>query len=197
MKRVLLLLVLLSILFQGQAQKFNYEDNSKFFIGLNIGRVWHTSDVQRVKDQFPLGGGFLIGRTFNSDYGRLFTYDLRLRYLCGNWYGQDTDTTASFHQNTAASAIYDSLGTMVQNFKSTQHRVAIELAIHANRLRDNTGIDPYIFAGIGLTATRTQADYMNKELPGSDGAPYDYTTFSNEIQSDEKYETLLDKNAAG
>lgn len=192
MKRFLLL----SALFLGLgtsllAQRFDYEKNSKLFIGLNIGRTWHTSDVQNVTDRFPLGAGFIIGGSINQDYGNTFAFDVRLRYLGGNWYGLDTDTTGAIGNNQAVSNAYDTTGYAVQNFKSTQHRLSLELAIHANRFRERTGIDPYIFGGIGITATQTKGDLTTDE------GIYDYTSNTTGTQIQEDYETPLDKNSAG
>src|SRR5690554_7331645 len=141
MKRLLLTLVLLSFFFTGNTQRFDYDNTSKLFFGVNVGRTWHTSDVQNVKKRFPLGAGFIIGGSINQDYGNAVSFDLRLRYLGGNWYGQDTDTTHAIQNNHAVNAHYDSLGYTVQNFKASQHRLALELAIHANRFKERTGLD--------------------------------------------------------
>src|SRR5690554_7870876 len=70
MKRLLLTLVLLSFFFTGNTQRFDYDNTSKLFFGVNVGRTWHTSDVQNVKKRFPLGAGFIIGGSINQDYGR-------------------------------------------------------------------------------------------------------------------------------
>ncbi len=188
--------LLLSALFLGfasslLAQRFDYDKNSKLFLGLNIGRTWHTSDVQNVTDRFPLGAGLILGGSINQDYGNTFAFDVRLRYLGGNWYGLDTDTTGAISNNQAVSDVYDTTGYAVQNFKATQHRLSLELAIHANRFRERTGIDPYIFAGIGITATQTKGDLTNQ------GGIYDYSSNTSGSQIVEDYETPLDKNSAG
>lgn len=190
-KSLFLSFIFISTLFLSFAQRFNYDETSKVYFGFNIGRTWHTSDVQNVNDRFPLGAGFIFGTSLNQNYGNALSFDLRLRYLGGAWYGQDTDTTGNIGQNTAVSNIYDTLGYATQNFRAGQHRLALELAIHFNRFRERTGIDPYIFGGIGLTATRTKSDLLNN------GLPYDYDLNPSGDQIAEDYATPLDLNSAG
>ena len=61
-------------------QRLEYEKSSKWFFGLNAGATWNTTDVQ---NKTYAGWGFLFGKSFNYDYGRRLSYDLRLRYLRG------------------------------------------------------------------------------------------------------------------
>ena len=192
MKKSLLFIVLfLGTLFTSNAQKFDYDNNSNIYFGFNLGRTWHTSDVENVQDRFPLGAGFIFGGSLNQDYGRALSFDLRLRYLGGAWYGQDSDTTGAIDQNTAVNNLYDTLGYATQNFRSGQHHLGLELAIHANSLRERTGLDPYIFGGIGLTATRTSGDLLNN------GSIYNYDMDPSGGQIAQEYDTPLDKNEAG
>ncbi|HZH86130.1 MAG TPA: hypothetical protein VFD77_02355 [Brumimicrobium sp.] len=198
MKRILLTTVLLlSFLFQGNAQRFDYENTAKLFFGVNIGRTWHTSDVENVTKRFPLGAGFIFGGSINQDYGNAVSFDIRFRYLGGNWYGQDTDTTSAIQNNKAVHALYDTLGYTVQNFKATQHRLSLELSIHANRFKERTGFDPYIFAGIGVTSTRTKGDLLQKTGTLSSGTIYPYNQSPNGNIIDKDYTVALDKNESG
>jgi len=197
MKRLLLTTVLLSFLFQGNAQRFDYENTSKVFFGVNVGHVWHTSDVENVKKRFPLGAGFVLGGSVNQDYGKAVSFDIRLRYLGGNWYGQDIDTTNAIQNNYAVNQYYDTLGYTVQNFKATQHRLALELSIHANRFKERTGFDPYVFAGIGVTGTKTKGDLLKKTGASSAGTIYPYNSSPNGNIIDQNYTVPLDKNETG
>lgn len=159
MKNFLLILVLLTgFVFQGNTQKLDYERTSPYFLGLNLGHTWHTSDVQNVKmsEKFTWGAGVVAGRTFNRDYGKLLSYDLRLRYLGGGWYGRDRDTTSFLTDNSALKPMLDTVGFATKNFKSRQHSLDLEFTVHWNRLTENTGIDPYIFGGIGIVGTKTE-----------------------------------------
>ena len=154
MKRIITLLTLL-LAFVTTAQKVEYDKNSKWYFGLNSGATWHTSDVDT---KLRLGGGFVFGKSFNMDYGRLLSFDLGFRYLYGYWEGVDKNTTTVFSANTPVNEFYSEPDLYRQNFLSEQHRFALELALHANRLRERTGWDPYIFGGIGLTAHQAYGD---------------------------------------
>lgn len=189
--KLLFALIFITISSIGFSQRFDYDSNSKVFFGLNIGHTWHTSDVQGIKDKFPIGGGFIFGGSFNQNYGNALAFDLRFRYLGGNWYGQDTDTTGAIANNTAVNSIYDTLGYAVQNFKTEQHRLSLELAIHANRLRETSGWDPYIFGGIGFTFSQSKGDLLKDEVA------YDYSADPTGGQIAQDYQTPLDMNEAG
>lgn len=189
-KRILLcLLTLLLLATEGFSQHIRYEDNSNWFFGLNTGATWHTSDVE---SEYRGGLGFTFGRSFNNDYGRLFTYDLRFRFLAGSWVGQDADTTGMTGQNAALTEAYGELGYAVQNFRAFQGRAALELAIHLNSVREKSGFDPYIFGGIGYTWTSTQGD-----LYQADGTPYDYESNPTASAVSGSYDTPLDLNGSG
>ena len=198
MKKVLLTSALLIfVLFQGYAQRFDYEKTSKIFFGLNVGSVWHTSDVENAKDRFPLGAGFVFGRSINQNYGNAVSFDLRFRYLGGAWYGKDSDTTSAIQNNNAVQPLYDTLGYTVQNFRAAQHRFALELSIHANRFKERTGIDPYIFGGIGFTVSNIRGDLLQSINDTDQYETYPYDQTQNGSINDEKYETAIDKNEAG
>ncbi|WP_107039520.1 hypothetical protein [Brumimicrobium mesophilum] len=194
MKKVILTSALLIfVVLQGYAQRFDYENTSKIFFGLNIGSAWHTTDVENAKERFPLGAGFVFGGSINQNYGNAVSFDLRFRYLGGAWYGKDSDTTSYISNNYALGEVYDTLGFAVQNFRAGQHRFALELSMHANRFKERTGIDPYIFAGIGITASNITGDLVNN----STDTYYPYNETPNGSIIDEKYETPLDMNSAG
>jgi hypothetical protein len=84
------ILICLSFI-QLQAQKVDYDNTSKWFMGFNIGGTWSTTDV---KNQTSTGWGLVLGKSFNYNYGSVISFDLRARYLRGMWYGQDNDTTS-------------------------------------------------------------------------------------------------------
>ncbi|RYM34246.1 hypothetical protein ERX46_09845 [Brumimicrobium glaciale] len=198
MKKILLTSALLIfVLFQGYAQRFDYENTSKIFFGLNIGSVWHTSDVENAKNRFPLGAGLVFGGSINQNYGNAVSFDIRFRYLGGTWYGKDSDTTSTIQNNYAVKPLYDTLGYTVQNFRAAQHRFALELSMHANRFKERTGFDPYIFGGIGFTASTTKGDLLKSTGGVDEQGIYPYDQTQNGSIIDEKYETLLDINKAG
>jgi len=190
MKKVLQLALLLvisaSTLF---SQKMRYEEKTDVFFGLNIGSTWHTSDVQNI-DHGVRGLGFILGKSFNHDYGKVISFDLRFRGMYGQWNGLDTDTTSAIGQNPALSQYYNDYA--VQNFRSTQFRAALELALHLNSFRERTGLDPYIFGGIGYTWTETAGNLLDDI-----DLPYDYGTTPNGSIIDNTYETSLAKDGDG
>ena len=77
--------------------------NSKWFLGFNTGATWSCTDVDdswmwrnnenylgpETKYESPWGWGLTLGKSFNYDYGNIFSFDLRGRYLRGRWYGQN------------------------------------------------------------------------------------------------------------
>ena len=191
---------LLSFLFLGVvlstiAQKIRYEDRSPVYFGLNTGVTWHTSDVQN--DEYRIrAGGFIFGVALNEDYGNAVSFDIRLRGLFGAWRGLDTDTLGLLSPNTTLNNNYgldnNGPGFAVQNFRAAQAHWALELAIHANSLRERTGIDPYIFGGLSLTTTVTEGDLFN-----SAGNLYDYANNPSGSIIENTYTTPLDANGEG
>ncbi len=140
-------------------------------MGFNIGGTWNTTDV---KNQTSTGWGLVLGKSFNYNYGSVISFDLRGRYLRGMWYGQDIDTTSLLNYTGSALQEYkDQYGFTVNNFQSDVHRVALELALHLNTLRERSGWDPYIFGGVGLTFKQTFGDLLDQN--GSGGI-YDYSS---------------------
>jgi large repetitive protein len=177
------------------AQKMVYETTSKWFLGFNYGATWHQSDVKNVISN---GYGVTLGKSYNFDYGRVFSFDIRGRYLRGTFIGQDSDTS-SLLVGTPNSALqpYLAQGFTVHNFQTDIHRGALELVLHLNALTERTGWDPYIFGGAGLTFRQTFGDlYDQNNL----SIPYDYqamldngSSLSNQLSTnlDKIYDTPL------
>lgn len=140
-------------------------------MGFNIGGTWNTTDV---KNQTSTGWGLVLGKSFNYNYGSVISFDLRARYLRGMWYGQDNDTTSLLnYTGTALQEYKDQYGFTVNNFQSDVHRVALELALHLNSLRERSGWDPYIFGGVGLTFKQTYGDLLDQN---NNSTLYDYSS---------------------
>ncbi|MEY3237461.1 MAG: hypothetical protein RI883_1562, partial [Bacteroidota bacterium] len=147
------------------SQKIDYDNSSKWFLGLNLGATWQTTDVA---NKFNAGWGLTLGKSFNYNYGKKISFDLRARYLRGYWLGQDYDTT-SLASYTGSSLVQykDSLGFSVNNFQADVHRLGLELVLHANGFRERTGWDPYIFGGLGFTWYQSYGDLINNDSIGS------------------------------
>lgn len=177
--------------------KSDYENDSRWFWGLNLGTTWHTTDVKYKTDW---GYGFTLGKSFNYDYGRAISFDIRGRYLYGEWYGQNTSKTDfTMLNNTLSSGLTnykDSLGFSVLNFKTTNYRVALELVLHANAFRDRTGWDFYVFGGLGITGYKSKGDLLDAQ-----GNMYQYDSLPDLSKGtlkgvlDGTYETDLDGSA--
>jgi hypothetical protein len=181
MKEFLLTLFTFSFCIIISAQKIDYDNTSKLFMGVNLGGTWSTTDV---KYKLGAGWGLTLGKSYNYNYGKIVSFDIRARYLSGNWYGQDTSISNSADYSGALSA-YQSQG-IIHNFKSKTRRLALELVVHLNGLTEKTGIDPYVFGGIGLTFNRTYGNL----LPIDTSSIYQYPTGLSEL--DDTYESVLD-----
>ncbi len=173
------------------AQHGDYDNSSKWFLGFNAGATWNSTDV---KNKTATGWGLTLGKSYNYDYGKILSFDLRARYLRGYWYGQDYDTTnldnyfgtGTFAQPSTSLNYYkDSLGYSVNNFQADVHRLAFELVIHANRIRERTGFDPYIFGGVGFTWHQTFGDLK-------DSTYYDYASLVQDGTLSSMLTTTLD-----
>jgi hypothetical protein len=159
MKKLYILSILLLSLSFTHAQRINYDISSKWFFGLNAGVTWNSNDVKNVNSS---GYGLVLGRSFNYNYGKNISFDLRGRYLAGTWVGQDTNafSLANYQGGPLDSYNVDSNSIYVNNFQTDVRRLALELVLHINGIREKTGIDPYVFGGIGLTWTQTYGDLL-------------------------------------
>jgi len=175
-------------------QRLDYDHSSKWFFGINAGATWSCTDVENETNG---GWGLTLGKSFNYKTGRRVSFDLRGRYLHGNWYGQDYDTSnLNSYIDGPLSAYKDSFNMTAHNFYNDQHRLAFELVLHANRFAERTNWDPYIFGGIGVTWRQTWGN-----LSYNDSSLYDYPDMlaGGNIASaittnmDNSYETRLDQ----
>ncbi|NBU46398.1 MAG: hypothetical protein EBS34_02950, partial [Flavobacteriales bacterium] len=187
-----LLFLSLSLLSFSQTVRVDYDNSSKWFLGINGGGTWHSTDV---KYQVGGGWGLTLGKSYNYNYGRPLTFDIRGRYLNGNWYGQDKDSTAlsGLTQDNALYGYQSTPGYTYHNFKSNIHRLALELAIHLNAITQRTGWDPYVFGGVGITWNQTKGNLSDSSeiMLGAD--PYSYGPNGlGGITYDNSYETPLD-----
>ena len=181
----------------GFSQKLNYETTSPWFWGLNVGATWNTVDV---KNQTSYGWGATLGRSFNYDYGNFFSFDIRARYLGGTWMGLDNDSTSLSNYNPTnqttgfpLQGYKDEHGFTVNNFRTKAHEADLELVIHLNRLTEKTGLDPYIFGGVGFTWYNTKSNLFNDATDSlyNYSALTDFGTGTVKPLLDDSYETYL------
>ncbi len=193
MRKLYALLLFVLTVQIANAQQVDY-NSSKWFWGLNYGGTWHSTDLSHERYN---GWGLTLGRSYNYDYGRNLSFDLRGRFLSGEWYGQSdalTQLTSSVHP--ALGALYSNNANYVHNFRSDIRELDLELVIHAGRLRERTGWDPFVFGGLGLTWQQTWAD----ALLDSTISIYDYNSLDPQKPAqqqligvlDDIYETRLD-----
>ncbi|MGV3631923.1 MAG: hypothetical protein ACO1O6_12005 [Bacteroidota bacterium] len=182
-------------------RKQGYENDSRWFWTFNAGSTWTSADVKSKNDW---GWGLTLGKSFNYNYGKLVSFDIRARYLNGKWYGQDTDSTGFSRPNLALSSgntnYKDSLGFSVLNHWTRANEVSLELVMHLNKLRENTGWDIYAFGGIGITGFKANGDLLNSNdslsMYAYDELP-DFKQGTLNSTLDGKYETTLDGSTAG
>jgi len=158
----LFIVLLLSIQVIAQ-QKLDYDTDSRWFWGLNVGSTWSKADVSKQNDW---GFGLTIGKAFNFDYGRKLSFDIRGRYLTGEWFGQNyetTDISGVYPYNLPGTDYSSTLGYSVLNHKTRVHELSLELVIHANNLRARTGWDPYVFGGIGYSWYKAMGNLLGSD----------------------------------
>ncbi len=149
--------------------KVDYDNDTRWFWTLNTGVVWTKADVKNTDDN-EWGWGITLGKSFNYNYGRPVSFDLRFRYLTGTWYGQNFDTTGFGYGNnalsTGATDYNTSMGYAVLNHSTKVHEFGLELVLHPNNLRANRGWDPYVFGGINYTLFQAKGDQINSKVNG-------------------------------
>ncbi len=182
MKKIFLLSLAFFLTYNLSAQKIDYDNTSKLFMGVNLGGTWNTTDV---KYKLGAGWGLTLGKSYNYNYGKIVSFDIRARYLSGNWYGQDTSISSLADYSGTALSYYKPQG-IIHNFKSKTRRLALELVVHLNGLTEKTGIDPYVFGGIGLTFNRTYGNLLQIDSLSN----YQYPADLNAL--DDTYESVLD-----
>ncbi|MDD2983969.1 MAG: hypothetical protein PHQ74_11350 [Crocinitomicaceae bacterium] len=191
MRRIITLLI--GILFLStnlNSQILDYDNNSKWFWGLNAGGTWHTTDVQ---SKTGFGLGLTLGRSFNYNYGKKLSFDIRGRFLHGDWQGVDTKRTDFTISNEALSSgltnYKDSLGFAFRNFGTTATRLSLELVLHLNSIKERTGNDIYVFGGIGYTWFRAEGNYL--QTTGNETKMYDFASWEEKL-SKKEYRAMLD-----
>lgn len=172
---------------KSHAQLVNYEDDSGWTFGLNMGVTWQESDIYH-RWRGGLAGGFTLGKYITRREGRFFSLELRGRGLWGNTYGQDAGRHYGLQYNdvfngsrdtaqfsTASTlAIWDSTNTAytIHNNKTKITDWSLEMVLHLQELRDRTNIVLYGFGGIGFTKHQAFTDQVDGL-----GNRYEYSLF--------------------
>ncbi len=178
------------------SQFVDYERDTKWNFGLNIGGTWQDADINLQRP--GLGYGFTFGRAIYEQPNSMFGLDLRFRYLRGKTFGLDPDrylvdsaTDGGYYADNAPS-IVDSGYTYLNN-ETDLHDFSLEAVLKFHRLRERTGILFHVFGGVGITDFGTKTN-----LTDANGFNYDYSslpvtgadpTFDHENILDEDYES--------
>lgn len=186
MKRLFTLLFLTIFLGSGaiaqKDSKVNYERDTKWFIGANIGGTWTTST--ETDWRLRSGYGFTLGRSIlGQRKGSPISFDLRARFLNAYVGGQSTsrfNLDSASTENLVAdgygevmNTYRDSIGFYVPNYRTRLWEYDLELVMNTNALRERTGFNFYIWGGIGGTWYTTKTDLIEGDFFSQ---IYDYNT---------------------
>lgn len=150
----LLVTLLLPITLLGQSDRI--------FLESTVSLAWNTTDVKNLSQ---LGLGYGIGYSFHNDEAYRLGFDVKFRFHKACWHGQDytrtdLDYLGSGYDGPLAQYKQE-LGFTLNNFANDSREYGLEFAVHLNRLRDNHGIDPYIFGGLSLVKNRAKGDLIH------------------------------------
>ena len=112
---LILFCLLFSLSIKSQTIRVDYDNSSNWFMGLNVGGTWNTTDV---RNKTSVGWGLILGKSYGFKSYNPFTFDIRARYLRGFWYGQDYDTSSLAGYSGTALSGYSSQGLTVHNFQN-------------------------------------------------------------------------------
>ncbi|MFZ5554723.1 MAG: beta strand repeat-containing protein [Bacteroidota bacterium] len=182
------------------AQYIEYQNDSGWKLGFNIGSTWQQSDMKAVAG---FGFGATFGKALYQKEGKFFAFDLRYRYLRGWTWGYDLNRDTNlvsdpiFNGNNNASPelnyYADSLGYLHRNYLMDFNEHTLEGVLTLNRLREKTGIVLYGFGGIGMVGYKVRTNQYDEFF----GTPYNYNTldsgnverFDLSAMYDDTYET--------
>ncbi len=201
MIRIFTLLAISILTFgQGFAQNnVNYNRDTRWFIGFNAGGTWTTKT--EVPYRLRGGYGLTFGKSFGMEPDKIFSWDLRARFLHAQLMGQsltrynlDSNSTIGLgHYGAGNLQTYqDSLGYFYPNYRTNLLRGSVELVLNTNRLRQNTGWNLSVFGGIGITGYHTAANLLD-----ANNQPYAFDNLTSATVSnldnlqDDDYETDL------
>ena len=165
-----IILFLFALVMSGSAwtqnMRYNgYGTHSNWFFGLNYGGTWHSTDV---RNDFLSAGGFVLGRSYGYRQNSPVVFDLRGRFLIGNWQGIDNRVSAVNPNDNVLNGTYNpslnyvqDTSSVLRNFRTGQAELNLELVLHLNRLREQTRWDLYAFGGVGLTFWNARGNYLN------------------------------------
>ncbi len=179
--------------FGAKAQFVDYDRDTKWNLGFNMGAVWQDGDVSLNNPGF--GYGLTFGRSIYESPSKFWGLDLRFRYMKGFTYGQNLaatrDSSSSYLDNpiysTNPSNYRDNLGFTYLNSKTMIHDFNLEAVINFHRLRERTGILLSVYGGVGVTDYRTTTNLLDE-----DGKLYNYFDIDEASATKKDFRDFLD-----
>ena len=194
------------------AQYVNYNNDTGWNLGFNLGGTWQETERQNNNSAFsrPFAGfsrGFTLGKSIYEKEDKFFSFDLRFRYLKG----ENSGWTAIADSFASPYGIYgmpfdnDDSVFAYQNYQMKFNEYTFEGVLTLNELREKTGLIIYGFGGLGLTYYNINRDILNGTTDITfSGDPYDYSSLSfiSDRQtaidlkrlSDKNFETEIERN---
>ena len=181
--------------FGAKAQFVDYDRDTKWNLGFNMGAVWQDGDVSLNSPGF--GYGFTFGRSIYENPNKFWSLDLRFRYMKGFTYGQNLvatrDSTSTYLDNpiysTNPSNYRDNLGFTYLNSKTMIHDFSLEAVINFHKLREKTGVLLSVYGGLGVTDYRTTTNLLDE-----DGKLYNYFDIDEASASKKDFRDFLDNS---
>ncbi|MGB1041508.1 MAG: outer membrane beta-barrel protein, partial [Flavobacteriales bacterium] len=159
------LIIALLLPLSSNAQFTDYERDTKWNLGFNMGGVWQDGDI--LLDRPGFGYGFTLGKGIYEAPNRFWSVDLRMRYLKGRTFGQDIKLTDSSELAdnsvfaTNPSNYKNTLGFTYFNTETALHDFSLEAVVNFHGLREKTGVLLSVFGGIGITDYRTKTNLLD------------------------------------
>ena len=194
-----LLVIALFSTFGAQAQSKVSYDNSKWFLGLNLGGTYHSRTEVNVNALYRAGLGFTLGKSYNMEKGNLLSWDFRFRYLHANYrglskskYNLDTTNTQQLNLGAVLDQYQQNYGYYVPNFNTKVNDFSLELQLNTNRLRERTGWNLFVFGGLGVTHYKTDVDLTQGSSIKNEDELFDRPDFATlyETKSAERVEIM-------
>jgi len=154
--------IFLSVTSNTIAQSVSKNNFKGFYVGGSIGTAWQDSDIV---DNFDLGWGFNGEWYITKSSESLLGFALRFSFLHSRTSGQNELASTNFDLNTNVNGTDGNpnyLGQSVYyNYQTEAYDFSGHLLIHANKLRHQTGLILYGFAGVGATYYDTHSDLLD------------------------------------
>ncbi|HZX74056.1 MAG TPA: hypothetical protein VFE57_06535, partial [Cyclobacteriaceae bacterium] len=161
----------------GQSTSVAVDSDSRLWLGLNFGGFWQSGDL---RPEAGSGGGLTFDYHVLRNNKSVFGLAVRGQYLKATSLGIGITRDYRILNNTSLNGTsgnpnYASLpggnNYVFQNYNTDISDVSGDLLVSLNRLRAATGINLYVFGGLGATQYLTTMDQLD-----ASGKLYDYSS---------------------